>query len=251
MTDAHPGRAGVEAAEPFADHGRPTLLELARVFLFIGAAGFGGGMAIVAMIEDICVAKRRWMSAEEFAHGVAFGQFLGAFAVNTTTFVGFRMLGLPGAVTAVTAFLAPGVALVIVISALYVRYHNVPALQTALHGIGPVVVAVLLSAAYRMGRAALATAQATDHSVGARSWDPDGERSLGARGSVCDGERSLAARGSRLPSAIEPAAVCLVAFAFLFFMRVPVIVILLAVAIYGTVRELLRRRGADREDPCT
>lgn len=218
MSADRPSVAGVETAEAFASHRRVTLADLASVFLYIGVAGFGGGMAIVAMIEDICVRRRRWMSPEEFAHGVAFGQFLGAFAVNTTTFVGYRMAGIAGAVTAVTAFLTPGVALVILLTALYARYSSVPAMQTALHGIGPVVVAVLVSAAYRMGRSSLESAR--------RSSEAAQGGTDGFVGTYW----------------IVPAIVGVAAFALLFFWHVPVIVILTGVAVVGTIRHLAEKR---------
>ena len=130
---------------------RASLWEIARTFLVVGTTGFGGGMAVIALIQDACVRRKQWLTSEEFSHGVAFGQILGPFAVNTSTFVGYRLRGVTGAIVAATAFLAPSVTLVIVLSALYFRYHHVPALQSALHGIGPVVVALIVAAAHQMG----------------------------------------------------------------------------------------------------
>jgi len=227
--------SGVETVEAFAPHTQPTLFELARVFFYIGLAGFGGGMAIVAMVEDICVHKRRWMSPAEFAHGVAFGQFLGAFAVNTTTFVGYRMLGLAGAVAAVVAFLTPSVALVIILSALYLHYQSVPAMQSALHGIGPIVVAVLLSAAYRMGRAA--------HDAAVQSGRADSTVQTECGGRAPSRELS----GFRLPPSVEPAIVGATSFVLHFFLEAPVILILAAVAVYGMARYLISGRIRGRE----
>ena len=132
--------------------GRVSLLEIAKVFLIIGATGFGGGVAIIALIQDNCVMRRRWLPLDEFSHGVAFGQILGPFAVNASIFVGYRLRGVKGAITAAVAFLAPSVTLVIILSALYTRFHKVPSLQAALHGIGPVVVALIVAAAYQMGK---------------------------------------------------------------------------------------------------
>lgn len=152
MTDTRVTLSGVETAAVATDAPRVGLAELAWTFFIIGITGFGGGMAIVALIQQICVEKKRWLTSDEFAHGVALSQFLGAFAVNTTTFVGYRLRGLAGAIVAVSAFLLPGVAAITVLAALYFRYQHLPALQTMLHGIGPVVVAVILTAAFRMGK---------------------------------------------------------------------------------------------------
>ena len=128
------------------------LWEIARAFLTIGTIGFGGGMAIIALIQDYCVVRRRWLELDEFSHGIAFGQILGPFAVNASIFVGYRLRGLKGAVVAAISFLIPSVTLVMILSELYIRFHHVPSLKAALNGIGPVVVALILAAAYQMGR---------------------------------------------------------------------------------------------------
>lgn len=134
-----------------------SLWEIARVFLTIGTIGFGGGMAIIALIQDYCVVRKRWLELDEFSHGVAFGQILGPFAVNTSIFVGYRLRGLKGAIVAAVAFMVPSVTLVIVLSELYARFHHVPSLQSALKGMSPVVVALILAAAYQMGRGRMRT----------------------------------------------------------------------------------------------
>lgn len=155
MTDAQLTLSGVETTGEAKARHAVSLGELARTFFVIGLTGFGGGMAIVALIQQICVERRRWLSEQEFAHGVALSQFLGAFAVNATTFVGYRVRGVAGAVVAVVAFLTPGVAAIVVLAALYYRYQHMAALQHMLRGIGPVVVAVLVTAATRMGRGSM------------------------------------------------------------------------------------------------
>ena len=126
--------------------------QLARVFLLIGTIGFGGGMAVIALIEREVVRKRAWLELDEFLHGVALGQILGPFAANTATFIGYQLRGPVGALVAVVAFLAPSVALVTGLSAAYFHWHHIPALQSALDGLAPVVVALIFSAAVTMGR---------------------------------------------------------------------------------------------------
>ena len=132
-----------------------ALIDLALLFARIGALGFGGGMAVVALMEQELVRRRRLLKLEEFLHGVGLGQMLGSFAVNAAAFAGYRLAGVTGAAVAVVCFLAPSITLVIVLSALYFRYHAVPALQSAVTGLGPVVVALILSAAWSIGRRSL------------------------------------------------------------------------------------------------
>lgn len=112
-------------------------------------------MAVVALMEQELVRKRRLLGLEEFLHGVGLGQVLGSFAVNAAAFSGYRLAGGAGALVAAVSFLAPSVGLVTVLSALYFRYHAVPALADAVGGLGPVVVALIVAAAWNIGRRVL------------------------------------------------------------------------------------------------
>jgi chromate transporter len=125
------------------------------LFLKLGAIGFGGGMAVVALLEDELVQRRRVMDHEEFLHGIALGQLLGPFAVNTSLFVGYRLFGLLGGLACAAAFLLPSVSLVVLLSWVYFRFHTIPALQAALVGLGPVVIALIVNASWSMGRKAV------------------------------------------------------------------------------------------------
>ena len=136
-----------------------SLFEIAKVFLTIGTIGVGGWPAIVALMQKYCVEDRKWLSIDEFSHGIALGQFLGPFAVNATIFVGYRARKFKGAIVALFAFLAPSVICVIILSALYTRFHEIPSLQSALRGIAPVVIALIISAAYQMGKNKFKTAE--------------------------------------------------------------------------------------------
>jgi chromate transporter len=132
-----------------------SLPALTLSFLKIGIIGFGGGMAIIALMEHEFVRRRRVIEADEFLHGVGLGQILGPFAVNTALFTGYRLYGVVGGLLSVGAFMAPSLALVLVLSWLYFKFHALPALQGAVGGLGPVVIALILSAAWSMGRKAL------------------------------------------------------------------------------------------------
>jgi chromate transporter len=134
---------------------RTSLGRLLWLFLRLGTIGFGGGMAVVALMEHDLVQKRKLLDPDELLHGIALGQILGPFAVNTSLFVGSRLFGFLGGLACAGAFLAPSIALVILLSWLYFSFHAIPALQTALLGLGPVVIALILSAAWSMGRKAV------------------------------------------------------------------------------------------------
>ncbi len=112
-------------------------------------------MAIISLMERECLRKHRCVEAEEFLHGVGLGQILGPFATNAALFIGYRMHGPVGGLTAAGAFVAPSVAMIIALSWAYVRFQHLPSLQSALSGIAPIVVALILSSAVSIGRKAL------------------------------------------------------------------------------------------------
>lgn len=129
-----------------------TLPEIFLTFAAIGLTGFGGGMAIVAMVERICVREKLWISAEEFMHGLAFGQILGPFSLNVCTFTGHHLRGIRGGITAAVAFILPSFLIITLLSWLYFTYNKLPQLQAALKGTNPVIIALIVVVAIDMGR---------------------------------------------------------------------------------------------------
>ncbi len=121
-------------------------------FLKLGCIGFGGGMAVIALMEQEIARKRRLISVQEFTHGVGLAQILGGFAVNTAIFIGYRLHGLLGGLLCAVAYISPSVLLVIGLSYLYFQYHSVPALQGLVAGLGPVVIALIVSAGWNIAR---------------------------------------------------------------------------------------------------
>ena len=129
---------------------RVPLREIFKTFFIIGATGFGGGMAIVALVERYCVHEKKWVTLEEFMHGLAFGQILGPFSLNTCTFVGYYLRGVAGGIIAAVGFIAPSFFLITLLSWLYFTYNELPQLQSALKGTNPVVIALIVVAAIGM-----------------------------------------------------------------------------------------------------
>jgi len=131
---------------------KPSLSEIFMTFAKIGLTGFGGGMAIVALVERICVREKEWITSEEFMHGLAFGQILGPFSLNVCTFTGHHLRGIAGGITAATGFITPSFLLVSLLSWIYFTYNKLPQLQAALKGTNPVVIALIVVVAIDMGR---------------------------------------------------------------------------------------------------
>lgn len=129
-----------------------SLTEIFLTFATIGITGFGGGMAIIALVERICVVQKKWISSEEFMHGLAFGQILGPFSLNVCTFTGHHLRGIRGGIMAAFGFILPSFILVTLLSWVYFTYHKLPQLQAALKGTNPVVIGLIVVVAVDMGR---------------------------------------------------------------------------------------------------
>jgi chromate transporter len=129
-----------------------SLTEIFLTFATIGLTGFGGGMAIVALVERVCVREKQWLSSEEFLHGLAFGQLLGPFSLNVCTFTGHHLRGIRGGIIAATAFLLPSFLLVSLLSWIYFFYYKLPQLQAALKATNPVVIGLIIVVAIDLGR---------------------------------------------------------------------------------------------------
>ncbi len=133
---------------------RVALGDIARVFLYVGAAGFGGGVGMLALIRQAVVERRRWLTDEQVGVGVAMGQMLpGPFVSNYAEYVGYELRGMKGMVVAVVALLAPCFLLMCGLSYLYFRFGSVPLVGRLFAGVQPVVVGILAWATLSMGRA--------------------------------------------------------------------------------------------------
>ena len=132
-----------------------SMVSLLATFLKIGSIGFGGGIATIALMEEDFVRRRHLIPLQEFVHGVGLGHLLGGFAVNVAVFIGYRLFGMTGALLSAVAFIAPSFLLTLFLSNLYFRYHTIPALQGIMAGLSPVVIALVLSAAWSIGRRVL------------------------------------------------------------------------------------------------
>lgn len=124
------------------------LLDIFLTFLLIGFVSFGGGYAIIPMIE-LEVTRHGWMTSQELIDVIAIaGMSPGPIATNTAVFIGFHTAGFLGAVTAAVAITLPSVFIVLVIASFFYKLNEVPAVQSAFYGLRPVVTALIIYAAY-------------------------------------------------------------------------------------------------------
>ena len=129
------------------------LWTLATKFLRIGATGFGGPMALIGLMQHHLVENADGVNAEDFADGVALGQILpGPVAVDCATHLGYRLRGMVGAIVSTGAIVLPAFVLMLILTPLYFHYGHLPLMAGFFKGVGPAVVAVILAAAWRLGR---------------------------------------------------------------------------------------------------
>ena len=122
-------------------------LQLFLSFLQIGAFSFGGGYAAMPLIQDQVVTLHGWLSMAEFTDLITISQMTpGPIAVNSATFVGIKIAGIPGALAATVGCILPSCIIVTVIAKLYLKYRNMAMLQGILNSLRPAVVAMIASA---------------------------------------------------------------------------------------------------------
>lgn len=131
------------------------LRELAVLFFKLGVVGFGGPAAHIAMMEDEVVERRQWLSREHFLDLVGATNLIpGPNSTEMTMHVGYTRAGLPGLVTAGASFILPAALITAAFAWLYARYGTLPQVEPFLFGIKPAVLAIILGAVWRLGKAA-------------------------------------------------------------------------------------------------
>jgi len=129
------------------------LWNLFWTFARIGSVTFGGGYAMLPMIQREIVENKKWASEEQVLNYYALGQCTpGIIAVNTATFVGFDQRGLAGAIAATLGMVFPSLVIITIIASFISRFQELALLQHAFSGIRIAVVALIVSAVLRMWR---------------------------------------------------------------------------------------------------
>ena len=129
--------------------------ELFKTFSKIGAFTFGGGYAMIPMIEAEVVDKHHWISKEEFLDLIAVAQSCpGVFAINISTFIGFKLRRYTGAVVAATGAALPSFLIILLIALFFHRFKDVPWVEAAFNGIRPAVVALIAVPTFNLAKTA-------------------------------------------------------------------------------------------------
>ncbi|MBT9175713.1 MAG: Chromate transport protein [Firmicutes bacterium] len=128
------------------------LLRLLASFFTVGFFSYGGGYAMIPLFEREIVQRQQWLSAREFLDILAIAEITpGPIAINSATFVGYRMAGVLGSIMATLGVVLPSLLVIGVLSFLYIKYQGAPPLKAAFAAIRPLVVVLILMAAINIG----------------------------------------------------------------------------------------------------
>lgn len=122
----------------------PLLLDLFLRFLKIGVVGFGGGWAILPIIEREIVEDAKWITMEEYSNLVAIaGSTPGPITVNAATYIGFKLAGLPGALVATFAVILPPLTIVSIIAYTLTTFITHRLVQALLNGLKAAIIGLI------------------------------------------------------------------------------------------------------------
>jgi chromate transporter len=210
------------------------LRELAAVFLRLGLTAFGGPAAHIAMMEDEAVVRRKWLTRERFLDLLGVANLLpGPSSSEVAIYLGYVRAGWPGLVVGGACFIVPAALLVAALAWMYTRFGSLPQMAGVLYGIRPVVVAIILQAVWRLGRAAIKDAASAVVGAGAAALSVAGLAPVTvllvsgialavARGTRQGGKGAVAALLPIKPAVVAGAAGSPVAFTTLFLVFVKI-----------------------------
>ena len=132
------------------------LIELLTVFAKIGAVTFGGGYAMLPILQRELVEKRGWVTDEEIMDYFAIGQCTpGIIAVNTATFVGMKLRGVLGAIFATVGIVLPSIVIISVIAACLANFAEYAVVKNAFAGIRACVCVLIANAVVKLWKKAV------------------------------------------------------------------------------------------------
>jgi chromate transporter len=124
------------------------LFELFKTFFIIGLSAFGGGYAVIPLIQHYIVESKGWISVNEMIDITSISQMTpGPIFINAATFVGIKVEGLWGGLIATLGSVLPGLFIVLMLAYLFNKYGNLRFIQNILKGLKPTIVALIWMAA--------------------------------------------------------------------------------------------------------
>ncbi len=132
-----------------------VLTDSFATFFKIGLFTLGGGYAMIPVIEAEVVDKHKWVSKEEFLDLIAIAQSCpGVFAINISTFIGYKLRRVPGAVAAALGTALPSFIIILLIAMFFHSFQDNPVVASIFRGIRPAVVALIAVPTFNLARSA-------------------------------------------------------------------------------------------------
>lgn len=130
-----------------------SLWTLFWIFFRIACTSFGGFMAMISVVQNVVVERRKLLPHQDMLDGISLASILpGPVAVNLVTYVGYRLRGAGGAFVSAFAAVLPAFAFIVLLSVAYFRWGQMPAVGKVFMGFVPAVTAIIVAAAWNMGR---------------------------------------------------------------------------------------------------
>ncbi len=138
------------------DSGPPSLRQLTLLFLKLGSVAFGGPASHIAMMEEEVVARRKWLSRQQFLDLIGATNLIpGPNSTEMAIHIGYIVRGWRGLLLAGVSFILPAALITVGYAWTYVTYGTLPQVKPWLIGIPPAVIAIIASAVFRLGRASI------------------------------------------------------------------------------------------------
>ncbi|MCT4620469.1 MAG: chromate transporter [Marinisporobacter sp.] len=129
------------------------LMRMFFIFVKIGTFTLGGGYAMIPLIQEEMVEKNKWIEEDEFIDIIALAQTIpGALAINTSTYIGYRLFGIKGALFGCIGTMLPSVVIIMMVAAFFGRLQENIWVQSVFKGIRPAVVALIVAAVLKLGK---------------------------------------------------------------------------------------------------
>src|ERR1043165_8018058 len=137
-------------------HHNYSLRDLVYYFLRLGAAGFGGPVALVGYMHRDLVEKKKWISEQDYKEGLALAQLApGPLAAQVALYIGYVHYSIVGATLAGIAFVIPSFIMVIALGYAYVTAGGLPWMQAIFFGIGAAVIGIIAISSYKLSKKSL------------------------------------------------------------------------------------------------
>lgn len=135
---------------------KKKLFEIFVTFFKIGAFTFGGGYAMIPLIEREVVHNKNWVSTTEIVDFFAICESIpGAIAINTSTLIGYKVAGKKGALVACAGVVFPSLFTIIIIATFFTKIKDNPIVEAAFSGIRAAIAALIVLAAIKIGKTSI------------------------------------------------------------------------------------------------